>query len=115
MAQQRADMTVPMSAGSDYSQSGQGATGGGTSVFGDLGGPGQQQGGGVMSAPQDGPRNAYGHPNGNPSGGDGWSTVPAADGVFGDLGGGGVACQTGGQEIPAAPAGTDTGGQGGYR
>jgi hypothetical protein len=66
------------------------------SVFGDLGGPGQQSGGGVMSE-----INAI---DVTPMGG---------PGVFGDLGGGGVACQTGGPAIPAAPTGTDPGGQGG--
>ena len=67
-------------------------------MFGDLGGPGQQQGGGVMSE-----INSI-------------DITPAAGpGVFGDLGGSGVAGQTGGQEIPAAPTGTDSGGQGGYR
>lgn len=66
------------------------------SVFGDLGGPGQQSGGGVMSE-----INAID------------ITPPGPAGVFGDLGGGGVACQTGGPQIPAAPVGTDPGGQGG--
>ena len=80
------------------------------SVFGDLGGPGQQTGTDLPQL-QDSPRNALGNPTGNPSGEHG--PVPAQDSVFGDLGGGGVACQTGGPAIPAAPAGTDPGGQGG--
>ena len=104
-------MTTP-AYGSDYSYSGQ-AGGGSGSVFGDLGGPGQQQGTGSENATfSDGPRNAGGHPTNNPSG-DG--VAPAHDGVFGDLGGSGTAAQTRGQNIPVAPAGTDPGGQGGYR
>lgn len=66
------------------------------SVFGDLGGPGQQSGGGVMSE-----INSID------------ITPQSPGGVFGDLGGSGVAGQTGGPEIPAAPTGTDPGGQGG--
>lgn len=65
------------------------------SVFGDLGGPGQQSGGGVMSE-----INAID------------ITPPVADSVFGDLGGG-VSSQLQGPEIPAAPVGSDPGGQGG--
>ncbi len=51
MAQQRADVSVPPGVGApaqDYSSSGQAGGGGSGSVFGDLGGPGQQQGGGVI-------------------------------------------------------------------
>jgi hypothetical protein len=77
-----------------YSASGQTASGGG-SVFGDLGGPGQQSGGGVMSE--------INSIDITPAGG---------PGVFGDLGGG-VSSQTGGPQIPAAPVGSDPGGQGG--
>jgi hypothetical protein len=66
------------------------------SVFGDLGGSGQQQGGGVMS---------------EISSID--ITPPVTDSVFGDLGGSGISRETSGPEIPAAPAGTDPGGQGG--
>lgn len=80
------------------------------SVFGELGGGGQQQGTQVENMP-DGPRNALGNPTTNPSGGHG--PVPAQDSVFGDLGGGGVDCQTGGPEMPALPDGHDPGGQGG--
>lgn len=98
MAQQRAGVSVPSGIGGpaqEYSSSGQ--AGGGTgSVFGDLGGPGQQSGGGVMSE-----INSID------------ITPPGPDGVFGDLGGGGVACQTGGPEMPALPVGSDPGGQGG--
>lgn len=100
MAQQRTGMAMPSGIGTpaqEYSSSGQ-AGGGQGSVFGDLGGPGQQTGGGVMSD-----INSMD------------ITPMGPDGVFGDLGGGGVACQTGGQEIPAAPVGTDSGGQGGYK
>ena len=99
MAQQRVtDVTLPAGVGvaaEAYSSSGQagGLTG---SVFGDLGGPGQQQGGGVMS---------------EISSID--ITPPGPAGVFGDLGGSGTARETGGPQIPAAPAGTDPGGQGG--
>ena len=75
-----------------------GQAGAGTdSVFGDLGGPGQQSGGGVMSSP-----------------GSDDVTPPGHAGVFGDLGGGGVACQLTGGEVPALPDGRDPGGQGGY-
>ena len=99
MAQQRADVSVPAGVSApaqDYSSSGQAGGGGAGSVFGDLGGPGQQTGGGVMSE-----INSID------------ITPVSPGGVFGDLGGGGVAVQTGGQEIPPAPAGTDPGGQGG--
>src|SRR5260221_4622145 len=100
MAQQRADVSIPTpgigSAAQDYSSSGQAGGGGSGSVFGDLGGPGQQQGGGVMSE-----INSID------------ITPMSPGGVFGDLGGGGVAVQTGGQEIPPAPRGTGPGGQGG--
>jgi len=78
------------------------------SVFGDLGGPGQQQGT-ELPPIQDGPHNALGNPSNNPSGGGG--EVPAHDSVFGDPGGG-VASQTGGAMIPNIP-GSDPGGQGG--
>lgn len=78
-----------------YSSSGQ-AGGGSGSVFGDLGGPGQQSGGGVMSE-----INSID------------VTLPGPAGVFGDLGGGGAAVQTSGPAIPAAPIGSDPGGQGG--
>jgi len=111
MAQQRADVPLPPGVGvaaENYSSSGQAGGGSGT-VFGPLGG-GQQHGNDLMPL-QDSPRNMYGHPTGNPSGGGG--EVPALDSVFGDLGGGGVACQLDGGEIPALPAGTDPGGQGG--
>ena len=80
------------------------------SVFGDLGGPGQQSAGAVVSDIGDGAHNALGNPTGNPSGNHG--EVPAQDSVFGDLGGGGVACQTGGPAMPNGP-GVDPGGQGG--
>ncbi len=114
MAQQRADVPVPPGIGApaqDYSASGQAGGGGPGSVFGDLGG-GQQHGTDLPQMP-DGPRNAYGHPTSNPSGGDGGiSDAPALDSVFGDLGGG-VSSQLDGPEIPAAPSGTDPGGQGG--
>ena len=66
------------------------------SVFGDLGGPGKQSGGGTMS---------------DISSAD--MTPPGPAGVFGDLGGGGVACQLTGGQVPAAPVGSDPGGQGG--
>lgn len=65
------------------------------SVFGDLGGPGQQQGSGIPD------------PEGGPD-----PHLASAGSVFGDLGGGGVAVQTGGPEIPNGP-GHDPGGQGG--
>ena len=99
MAQQRADVPIPPGMGvaaEAYSSSGQTANPGGGSVFGDLGGPGQQSGGGVMSE--------INSVDITPMG-------PA--GVFGDLGGGGVACQLTGGEVPALPVGTDPGGQGG--
>lgn len=100
MAQQRVtDVTLPagVSGGPAENYSSSGQAGGGTgSVFGPLGGPGQQHGGGVMSE-----INSID------------ITPPGGPGVFGDLGGGGVACQTGGPEIPAAPYGSDPGGQGG--
>ena len=81
------------------------------SVFGDLGGGvSSQLGGPEIPNIGDGPHNALGQPNNNPSGGGG--QVPAPGSVFGDLGGGGVACQTGGEQIPNIP-GTDPGGQGG--
>jgi len=108
MAQQRADISIPAEA---YSSPGQAGGGGPGSVFGDLGG-GQQQGSDLPPL-QDGARNAYGHPTGNPSGGDGGiSAAPAPGSVFGDLGGG-VGSQLGGPDIPAAPTGSDPGGQGG--
>jgi hypothetical protein len=81
------------------------------SVFGALGG-GVQQGTGLMPL-QDSPRNAWGLANGNPSGAGDGAAPPAPDSVFGDLGGGGVACQLDGGEVPALPAGRDPGGQGG--
>ena len=95
-------------AAEDYSASGQagGFTG---SVFGPLGGPGQQHGDGLPVL-QDVPRNQWGISSGNPSG-DG--VAPKPDGVFGDLGGG-VSSQLG-AAIEAAPVGTDPGGQGGMR
>jgi hypothetical protein len=99
MAQQRVtDVTLPPGVGvaaQDYSASGQ-AGGGSGSVFGDLGGPGQQQGGGVMSD-----INSID------------ITPVSPGGVFGDLGGSGQQGQTGGAVIPPAPSGTDPGGQGG--
>lgn len=116
MAQQRDGMTIPAGGGGSpagYSYSGQ--AGGGTgSVFGDLGGPGQQQGGGGDVLDLDvsaGPRNIYGHPTGNPSG-DTDSVPDIADApplgsVFGDLGGSGVAREEMGAAIPAAPVGSD--------
>jgi hypothetical protein len=112
MAQQRADVPVPPGVGvaaENYSSSGQ-AGGGSGSVFGPLGG-GVQHGDDLMPI-QDSPRNAWGVATGNPSGGDG-QAPPPLDGVFGDLGGSGVAGQTGGEAIPAAPTGRDPGGQGG--
>jgi hypothetical protein len=85
------------------------------SVFGDLGGPGQQSGDGVMSQVPDPARNAYGIPTHNPSGSyPGHLAPPVPDSVFGDLGGGGVACQLEGGEVPALPVSRDPGGQGGY-
>jgi hypothetical protein len=86
-----------------------GQAGGGTgAVFGDLGGPGQQQGTPVPmdEAP---PLNSAGNVTNNPSG-DG--VAPPQESVFGDPGGG-VSSQTGGAQIIAGPAGTDPGGQGG--
>lgn len=76
--------------------SGQSGSTGGDSVFGDLGGPGQQQGGGVMSQI-----------------GDQDITPPGPAGVFGDLGGSGTSRETSGPVIVAAPVGRDPGGQGG--
>jgi hypothetical protein len=111
MAQQRVtDVAIPsgVAAEDTANMSGQAGGGGGTSVSGDLGG-GQQHGTGLPYMP-DGPRNTYGHPTGNPSG-DG--VAPALDSVFGDLGGSGTSRETSGTEIPAAPYGTDPGGQGG--
>lgn len=85
------------------------AGGGSGSVFGDLGG-GVQQGTQVPDM-QDGPRNSSGHPTNNPSG-DG--TAPPLDSVFGtDLGGSGVAGQTGGRAISNAVPSTGPPGQGG--
>jgi len=55
------------------------------SVFGDIGGSGKQTHGAPLPPIQDGPRNADGEPNANPSGGGG--PVPAHGGLFGDLGG----------------------------
>jgi hypothetical protein len=77
------------------------------SVFGDMGGGGQQRG---TPVPMDeaAPVNSAGNVTNNPSG-DG--VAPAQDSVFGDLGGG-VSSQTGGAEIPNTP-GRDPGGQGG--
>lgn len=113
MAQQRADVPMPAGIGSSaetYSSSGQAGGGGSGSVFGDLGGPGQQQGDTMINATfDDGPRNSGGHPTNNPSG-DG--VAPPVDSVFGDLGGSGTAAQTGGAAIPNIP-GPDPGGQGG--
>jgi hypothetical protein len=68
------------------------------SVFGDLGGSGTQTGGAPVPGIGDGARNALGQPTGNPSGNHG--QVPAQGSVFGDLGGCGVACQTGGPAVP---------------
>lgn len=86
------------------------AGGGGSSVFGDLGG-GKQQGTQVPGI-GDGARNAYGHPTGNPSGGG--DSLPAFDSVFGtDLGGSGVAGQTGGRAISNAVPSMGPPGQGG--
>jgi hypothetical protein len=79
------------------------------SVFGDLGGPGQQQGS-DLPAIQDGPRNSEGHSTNNPSG-DG--VAPAHDSVFGDLGGSGTARETGGQAIPNTVPTMGPPGQGG--
>ncbi len=88
------------------------AGGGGDGVFGGLGG-GVQQGTDLPYMP-DGPRNAGGHPSGNPSGGGEWGEVPALDSVFGtDLGGSGVAGQTGGSQISNAVPSTGPPGQGG--
>jgi hypothetical protein len=79
------------------------------SVFGDLGGPGQQQGS-DLPAIQDGPRNSGGHSTNNPSG-DG--TAPALDSVFGDLGGSGTSRETGGAMISNAAPSMGPPGQGG--
>jgi hypothetical protein len=79
------------------------------SVFGDLGGPGQQQGSDLPMI-QDGPRNSGGHPTNNPSG-DG--VAPALDSVFGDLGGSGTSRETGGSMISNAVPSTGPPGQGG--
>ena len=80
------------------------------SVFGDLGGPGQQQGSDLFPI-QDGPRNSGGHPTNNPSG-DG--VAPPLDSVFGtDLGGSGVARETSGQQVPNIAPETGPPGQGG--
>ncbi len=97
MAQQRADVSVPPGVGApaqDYSSSGQ-AGGVSGSLFGPLGGPGQQQGGGVMSE-----INSID------------ITPVSPGGVFGDLGGSGQAGQAG-APMEAAPVGIDPGGQGG--
>jgi hypothetical protein len=108
-----AQQSIPgVAASNDTSNmSGQAGGGGGGSVFGDLGG-GKQQGTQVDTM-GDGPRNSGGHPTNNPSGDPAWGEVPALDSVFGtDLGGSGVARETGGARIPNIP-GTDPGGQGG--
>ena len=93
-----------------YSSSGQAGSSGGGSVFGDLGGPGQQRGTPAPMTDEVGPHNSDGNVTNNPSG-DG--VAPAQDSVFGDLGGG-VSSQTGGARIVPGPVGTDPGGQGGY-
>lgn len=67
------------------------------SAFGDLGGPGKQSAGASIPDPEGG-HDPF---------------MPSAGSVFGDLGGGGVACQLDGGEVPALPVGTDPGGQGG--
>jgi hypothetical protein len=87
-----------------------GQAGGGTdSVFGGLGG-GVQQGTPVPDM-EDGPRNQHGLSTNNPSG-DG--VAPPLDSVFStDLGGSGVAGQTGGRVIPNAQPATGPPGQGG--
>jgi len=87
--------------------SGQAGNSGGGSVFGALGG-GQQHGTPVPDPPGR-PTNNDGNVTNNPSG-DG--VVPPQESVFGDLGGGGQAAQTGGPMIPNGP-GRDPGGQGG--
>lgn len=107
MAQQQ----VPGNPAENYTSSGQAGGGSGT-VFGDLGG-GVQRGTPVPDM-ADGPRNAHGHPTGNPSGGPEWGAVPEVDSVFGtDLGGSGVAGQTGGRAIPQGEPNTGPPGQGG--
>ncbi len=68
-------------------------------VFGPLGG-GQQHGTDLPPLP-DSPRNEWGVPTTNPSGGGG--DVPRPDSVFGDLGGPGVAGQEGGRALPPDP------------
>jgi hypothetical protein len=72
-------------------------------VFGDLGGSGKQSGGAPVPGIGDGARNTLGNPTSNPSGNGG--PVPAQESVFGDLGGGGVACQTGGPAVPEPGSG----------
>jgi hypothetical protein len=81
---------------------------GGSDFGGDIGGPGQQRGTPVPDPPGR-PTNQDGNVTNNPSG-DG--VAPAQESVFGDLGGGGQAAQTGGPAIPNGP-GRDPGGQGG--
>jgi hypothetical protein len=74
------------------------------SVFGDLGGSGKQSAGAPVPGPDPyGAHNALGQPTSNPSGNHG--PVPPQGSVFGDLGGGGVACQTGGPVIPEPGSG----------
>jgi hypothetical protein len=111
-----AQQSVPgVAASNDTSNmSGQAGGGGGGSVFGDLGGTGQQHAGAAIPDPGDFPRNAGGHPTNNPSGGAEWGAVPPLDSVFGtDLGGSGVARETGGQMIPNIAPATGPPGQGG--
>ena len=109
---QNPGMSIPGVASDASNMSGQ-AGGGSGAVFGDLGG-GQQQGTQVPDAGGDGPRNAMGHPTGNPSGDPAWGQVPAQDSVFGtDLGGSGVAREIHGAAIPNIAPETGPPGQGG--
>ncbi len=108
---QNPGMSIPGVASDASNMSGQ-AGGGSGSVFGGLGG-GQQQGSDLPAMP-DGPRNSGGHPTGNPSGDPAWGSAPALDSVFGtDLGGSGVARETGGAAISNTVPSTGPPGQGG--
>jgi hypothetical protein len=109
-----AQQTVPgVAASNDTSNmSGQAGGGGGSSVFGDLGGG--KQSGTQIPDPGDDARNAGGHPTNNPSSGAEWGAVPALDSVFGtDLGGSGVAREIHGAMIPNIAPETGPPGQGG--
>jgi hypothetical protein len=99
---------MPGNPAENYTSSGQAGGGSGT-VFGDLGGGVQH--GTDLPYLQDGPRNSGGHPTSNPSG-DG--VAPPLDSVFGtDLGGSGVAGQTGGAQITNQVPSMGPPGQGG--